>query len=533
MGNQNPALFSDAPAPDDSHLFSDEPAPESQGKLESGAYGALRNLPLGNQVTALSAPINPFTEKSNYSDEMSYLTKKEDQAHEQNKKSYNVGSALGTLGPLAIPFLGTAGKAAGAAMKAYPLASDAVIGALQSQSDTNLTQKPTYKNIADAGRGALLGLGTGAVFNKIGKAFPSKAVSQEAEGLAAPVTEELASPAAKVGAGDVANAAVAAAKPADIIPPQPAGRTPGGILPDATPVSADFVPSADRIAASNWARSIGFTPRKFSTFATELGENPQAAAIEGQKWSEEKGLIKWMDHPGEALARIGPIKKDVGEFIGNMVDKFGTEPIPAEEMKAELQNLAKRTANPSSRGALTNVADRIDEMAKDGVLDWHAINELKSMIGQEVGEHPNISKAYGLMSQRMEMMAEATGKRIGDPSLLEKYQGAKRDYRMASLLEPALRYSESKNLIGGPAGHNTLRGVLGQLTEAFTGAPPIDQIAKNVVAKSAPLVKGVANAGDSARKATGALTKSLPNMSDAERLELSNALQTYFNKKKP
>ena len=158
------------------------------------------------------------------------------------------------------------------------------------------------------------------------------------------------------------------------------------------------------------------------------------------------------------------------------------------------------------------------------------MNEIKGIIGAEVKEHPNLAKAYGMLNQRMNGMAEETGRRIGDPNLLAKYMADKRDYRMASLLEPALTYSEAKNLIGGPAGHNTLRGVLGQVAEALTGLPPVGQVARNVMAKSAPVVKGIGKFGSKVGQVAAPVVRGLDSVAAQE---LTNALESRFGKRKP
>ncbi len=509
------------------------PAP---GMGESFARGALRNFPLAQQAAAAVAPINPFSEKRNYSEEMRHLTDAAEASKAAHKGAYGAGAVTGTAGPLLIPAVGEALGAGAALMPALEIASGAGMAggaanaAAQSISDVDLT-RPTGRDALNAGMSAALGATLGKMFGP--KAAPAAAGVED-------VASKAAGDLAPAGESSIPGAIQTAASSA-IPAPKVSGSAhiPGGIVPDQTHVAEDFVPTASRIAASNWARGIGFTPRKFSAYARELGENPQIAALEGQAWSEEKGLIKFMDHPGEALERIGPIKQSAGKIIGDTMERIGSQPIPAEEIKTELLDLAKRTANPSAKGTIVNVADRIDEMSADGVLDWHALNELKGMVGQEVSEHPNLSKAYGLLAQRMNTMAEATGKQIGDPAMSAAYQAAKRDYRMASLLEPALLYSESKNLIGGPAGHNTLRGVLGQLVEALTGLPPAEQLIKNAMAKSSPAIKSVGKLGENigaglksyvpaqARKAAPS-----GNLSKAAQLELINALQSRFGAKK-
>ena len=137
-------------------------------------------------------------------------------------------------------------------------------------------------------------------------------------------------------------------------------------------------------------------------------------------------------------------------------------------------------------------------------------------------------QAYGKFAQYANDVVERYGQLINDPQQLAIYNAAKRDYRMGTLLSHPAEYQESKNLIGGPAGHNTLRGVLGQLTEAFTGLPPVGQIAKNALAKTAPAVKAVGNAGGATARGAGNLIKGLPKEAQ---YGLSNYLESKYGKK--
>jgi hypothetical protein len=232
-----------------------------------------------------------------------------------------------------------------------------------------------------------------------------------------------------------------------------------------------------------------------------MGETPTNAALEGQKWSEEKGLIKLFDHPGEALARVSDILRSSGKAIGAIMEKFGSEPVPASDVFVEMQGLADQTGNASAAATLERVAKRVEKLSENGTLNWKSLNEIKGMLGPEVHEHPNIARAYGEIAKRINGMVDMTAEKIGDPSIRMAYDSAKKDYRMGSLLEPALSYGESKNLIGGPAGHNTLRGVLGQLVEALTGLPPARQMVRNAQAVAAPAIKKIGAAPTSVANA--------------------------------
>ena len=506
----------DAPFDPDAYL-ADKQGQESA--LEAAGRGALRNIPVAQQAVAAAAPLAfkvGLTAEPAYSAELQHLTQAAEQGKKEHPVAYGAGAVVGTLAPALVGapegILANIGLGAG-------------LNAAKSVSDTNLTQKPTAQQAKDTGLAALIGGGFGGIGSAllpakvIGKAIAPKAAESAGE-----VAGEAAAPVAEAATTSTANTIA---------------HTPANILPDATPVAPGFVPSADRIAASNWARAIGFTPRKFATFARDMGENPQDAAIMGQQWSQEKNLVQTFDHPGEALARVSDIKDKAGKQIGAIIDKFGTEPVPATDIGLEIIDLAEKTANPNAEASLLKVVKRMDTLSDRGGLDWDAMQELKGMVGKEVGDHPSMAQAYGILAKRINAMVDDTEAKIGDPTLRPLYESAKKDYRMGSLLEPALRYSEAKNLIGGPAGHNTLRGVLGQVAEALTGLPPAGQLVKNVMAKSAPVVKGIGKAGAAVAPVAkaAALPISLPvgriakNLPAVAQEELANYLQSQFGKK--
>lgn len=511
--NQDPALFSDAPAPEDSHLFSDAPAPEQQGPLESAARGALRNFPLAQQGAAAAAPLlNKFglSEKPTYGAELQHLTEAAEAGKAQNPKSYIAGAAAGTLAPLAIP-------GAGEALEAAPFLGNAALNAVQSQSDTNLT-KPTMANAKEAGIAALIGGGLGKAGSMI-KGAPEAA-------LAAPAAEE------------VAPIAETAAKL------QPKAEINGIAVPNKT-VAPDFSPSAERVYASNLAKGLGGTPRQLLKVFGK--EDPVQSLNNLGNWMETAGengksLHGYLDRPGELLEKINNIHDKAGQTIGDIIDKVGVESPTAEAagypstdkagLMKELNDFALNTADPQTEARITKLIRTADHLETKKVSDFEMVQQLKEMAGKQIAKDSEMAPVYGALADRMSKTVDDYGAAIQNPELKAIYDKAKLDYHNASRILPILRYSEAKELTGGAAGHFSLRSLLSTIVNTaagITGAPPTEQIGKNIMLKTAPAARAAANRISQGLNRANEASKS---MNTAAQMELANALQAKFGKVK-
>lgn len=137
---------------------------EDNGALEAAARGALRNFPLAQQGAAAIAPINPFSEKKTYGEEIEHLTKEAEASKAAHPVAYGAGAVAGTAAPLLIP-------GAGAALEAAPILGNAALGAAGSLSDANLT-KPTMQDAKDAATAAAISGGIGALFKGAKNVLP-------------------------------------------------------------------------------------------------------------------------------------------------------------------------------------------------------------------------------------------------------------------------------------------------------------------------------------------------------------------------
>lgn len=521
------SLFSDAPAPES--MFTDAPAPEQRGKLESAARGALRNIPFAQQAASAAAPINPFSEKKTYGEELQHLTEAAEQSKKQNPLSYGAGAVAGTVAPLLIPGVGEAMAAS------YPAAigSNAALGAAQSLSDTNLG-KMTPKDYGNAAIGAGIGGALGAAGQAI---FPAKAAL--AAKAAAPEAAEAVAPAvAEQAAAPVGSAARTALENA----PLNSRNIPN------KQVAPDFVPSAERVYASNLAQGFGGTPRQLMRIFGK--KDPVKSLNELGGWMETAGpggksLHGYLDRPGELLENVTAVNKSSGKVIGDLIEEMGpVASIDREGLKNELLDLSLKTADPATDARIAKLISTVDNLGGKGMSDFEILQQVKKMAGKQISKDPEMSEVYGHLADKASKLVDQYGASIKNPELKQLYAKAKLDYHNSSRILPILRYAEAKDIVGGPAGHHTLRGLLGNIFKIATetvGIPEVGQLGKNIAMKSAPTARNIVNAGSNVRAAaTQAASPILSpvaqaagrsTMSQKAQLELANALQSMYGQR--
>ncbi len=123
---------------------------DEMGQGESFARGAANNFPLAPQAIAgLSS--------GDYSQNMADWNQKAAEAKAANPKTYGAGAVTGSIAPLAIPGVGEA-------LKAAPIAGNALFGAASAMSNTDLSKNP-----GEAAKEAVKGGTIGAVTGKLGE----------------------------------------------------------------------------------------------------------------------------------------------------------------------------------------------------------------------------------------------------------------------------------------------------------------------------------------------------------------------------
>jgi hypothetical protein len=524
------SLFSTAPAPDDSHLFSEEPAPPVQSWLESAARGALRNVPLAQQAAAAIAPVNPFSDKWTYSEELAHLTDAAEQGKAQNPKSYYSGAAAGTLAPLLIPGAGEVAMAA----RGAGAAGGALNAAAQSLSDVNLT-KPTGRDVANTAMSAALGGVLGEMFGG-SKAAP--AIAEEAENAVAPAAASVAAPEA---VPDAVKAVAPSAVPTPQVPPR-FGTT-------QKPVAADFVNPQERASASMIAQGLGGTPRQ--QLKLYIGKDPVQVLNEIGTWMKTadngKSIAGVLDRPGALLGKVQSIHDSAGKAIGDMIEKVSPGAnVDGGALAFQLDKLLDETYDANAEHAILKLQTQLQKLETDGRLDFEALQKIKSSFGKQAkaAGHDmagsSVKQAYGVLSQYMNDAVDQFGANIKEPGMLSDYTKAKIDYKNASNLLPLLRYQEAKELIGGPAGHTTMLGLLEKIAHQGSmalGATPPDQMVKNALLKAgtamspAAVVPGAEAAAAPAARA--AVRPAIQNgLNQAAQLELANSLESKFKDRK-
>jgi hypothetical protein len=311
---------------------------------------------------------------------------------------------------------------------------------------------------------------------------------------------------------DAGEAAVSQTRP-------PVGSIVGG---SDVPIAKDFVPSEERVANSMFLQGVGVTPRKFMR---EVSNNrtPMDVASKLRTWADTadngKSITGLMDKPGEFLDKVQDIHNTAGKTIGGILEKAGDENplgetlgLPAVDKQAvidELKTFATETADPQTEGRINKLISTANKLEGKPVTDLRTLQQIKQMAGEQIHKDPEMAKVYGHLADRMDQVIDAYGKAVNDPAMKAAYAKAKVDYSNSSKLLPMLQYAESKNLIGGPAGHQTLRGMLGNMTdkisELATGTTP-SQVYKNALlkgSKNVAPVHSVVSKAPEALKGTG------------------------------
>lgn len=531
--NFNPDAYlaqKSAPVFDPDTYLAEKTAPD-EGALVAAGRGALRNFPGAQQLAAAAAPINPFSEKKNYSDEMQHLNEAAEASKAAHGVAYGTGAVAATAAPLLIPGVG-------AALESAPFIGNAALGALSAASDVNLT-KPTVGDFASVGGQALMAGGIGAGLHGVGKllgrtAAPVEKAAIEAAEKTVPAAEEMA-----------------AAAPAPKIEPK---ASIAGIAVPSKKVASDFTPNAQRVYASTLAGGLGGTPRQLMRIFGK--ENPVEALNRIGNWMDTAGpkgtsLHGLLDRPGELLEKVDLVHERSGKTIGDIIDRIGDSQkfkmrapvgenvklgqgmIDREGLMHELRDFALNTADPTTEARINKLISTADRLDSKPISDFRMLQQLKEMTGKQIAKDAEMSPVYGALADRMNRVVDAYGQSINNPELLAAYNKAKLDFHNASRLLPMLRYVEAREVAGGPAGHFSLRGLLSTIVNAGTdvvGLPPVEQLGKNAKLKAAPIIRNIVNTKpksvpSNAPAVSGKLTSVAAQ-------ELANALQSKYGKEK-
>ncbi len=443
----------------------------TQSPVESAARGALRNFPLAQQAVATAAPVLNkigLADKPDYSGEMQHLTEAAEQGKDQNKKSYYTGAGIGAIAPMAVPFLGEAGAAAGAAMDASPIIANAALGAAQGLSDTNLTRDPA-KILRDAAPGAVIGGGLGAV----GKAL----------GAIAPSAEEAGAASAAHGFGARARgSANVAGKDPEAFWNEIGKWANETTTPDGKPIVALANRPGKMLAAINdihdaAGKEIGDILDKISPGASL----PKAS------------LTQDLYPIADSLETLAPAKHADVMGVINKINKL------SDEGKLDLT-------------ALNKIKSFVGEETKNNPVMKQVYSALSESVNNTIDEYGRIigntadREAFDLARTNY----KNTSRLI---PILGKFEGRE-------LAQGPLGNSGLLGMIGGAgalaAGHPV--GAAATMAGSAIGRPLVNMLGRNAALKMVPAMPAVAAAGR--------------GLSKAAQLELTNALESKFGKGK-
>jgi hypothetical protein len=300
-----------------------------------------------------------------------------------------------------------------------------------------------------------------------------------------------------------------------------------------------LAPSAEEAGASSSAKGFGMRAR---SGLRGMGDDPQAKWLDLGNWANQaetpggEKLVGLAKRPGEMLKAINEIKDDAGQTIGSVIKKINPNAtIDKDELISQLQPMAKRfrISSPETVGSVNSLIEDIEGLAKSGDLNFKALHELKSAVGEGLESNPRLGLPYGVLSDTINNMVDQYGQQIADPAVKAAYDAAKLDYRNASLLLPTMRRAEGYELAQGPAGNSGLLGMFGlasgvaaghpaagaaSMLGSAIGRPVANMVGRNAALKAVPYMPGIAAVGRGLNKAA--------------QLELANALESQFGQGK-
>ena len=364
---------------------------EGPSQLESFARGAANNFPLAPQAAAALAPVNPWSEKSNYSDELAHLNKAAAQAKAAHPITYGAGAVTGAAAPLLIPGVGEA-------LEASPIAGNALLGVANAISNKDLT-KDAGGTIKEAAEGAGIGAGLGAAGEGISSLL--KAGTPAAERLQANATAN----ALDLGTFGVKKLARA-------------GQNPEAVLNEINDDIQEHLPGL-------------------------IGLNDTA----GTKFAK---LSSAHDAAGNAL---GSIVDSVTQGTGNGLPEAQEAIKELQEAAADYKGLTSMRAI-ENKAELEDAAKKLAGLEKSGNLTFRNLADLKSDIGRAY-HNPNldnqgVDRAYGILSDKIDSLLDRVA--VEDPSIKPAYDKAKSVYRLTSRLLPAMQRGVSREVAGTGGG---------------------------------------------------------------------------------
>lgn len=377
-----------------------DPVIEEPSKLESFGRGVGNNVPFAPQVIAAGESATGMGDEGGYSKNLADWNAKALAAKTANPKTYGAGAVTGTIAPLLIPGVGEA-------LEAAPVVGNAALGAANALSNEDLT-----KDLSGNLKKAAIGAGVGGTLGK---------------------------------AGEVVGNAVSALKPAGA-----------------------------RLEANATSNALNLGTFGVKRLAKGL-ENPEQVMLRVNKEVNEllPGFIELSDTAGSKFQKLTVLHDSAGKTIGSVVDsaseKMGGKLPEADEAIKELEEAASKynkltsARNADAKAELTDTVTRMKELQQNGQLNFKALQDIKSDIGDAYHnpnlDNPGIDKSYHVLTDKMDKILD----RVEMPEMKKQFILAKKAYKLTSDLLPAMKRGVAREVASTGGG----------LTNAALGAGAI------------------------------------------------------------
>jgi hypothetical protein len=206
-------------------------------------------------------------------------------------------------------------------------------------------------------------------------------------------------------------------------------------------------------------------------------QNPEEVLTNINKKVNEliPGMVNLSDTSASKYQKLFNAKDQAGQVIGQVVDATAAKEggqIPEvqeaiQSLKTEMSKYNGMTSarNADARAELTDLITRMEGLQKVGKLDFRALQDMKSDIGQAY-HNPNldnhgIDQAYGILNDTMDKILDRTT--VDNPEMKTGFDKAKQVYKLTSNLMPAMKRGVSREVAGTGGG----------LTSAALGAGAI------------------------------------------------------------
>lgn len=312
---------------------------------------------------------------------------------------------------------------------------------------------------------------------------------------------------------------------------EPIVDNPGSV----TPPTKNLI--GQRMASRTMAQALDINPLTLRKQAMKEGVTPEDYVLQlGNKANELiPHLVEPLDTANTKFGKVLDAHDEAGSKIGQIVKSVtkGTVGSLPEGQEAinELRAAAKDYDGVDGGDlALTKTADRLENLQKDGKLDFDRLSKYKSNIGKGFNKTeapPGTEDIYGILSDNAQKVVDRLT--VQDPSMAPELAHLKEMYTLTSRLVPAMARSASKEVAGASVGGGFVSKLLPTAIGGAIGGPmgaALGGGAKYLQETVAPdLGKNLSYMTmKSAPKMIASIKKAIPNITDAAASTLASRL---------